>query len=83
MPVKPIHTLIGRIIRCMLFDLGDTLWSRGETAAWERMDDIANRRAVALLRERIDPAFLPVLDDLALGRHLRRALDIFQRAGVQ
>ena len=59
----------------MLFDLGDTLWSRGETATWERNEDIANRRAVVLLRERIDPAFLPMLDDLALGRRFRQAID--------
>ena len=52
----------------MLFDLGNTLWSRGEAAAWERNEDIANRRAVALLREGIDPAYLPMIDDFSLGR---------------
>ncbi|TMF52777.1 MAG: HAD family hydrolase [Chloroflexi bacterium] len=83
MPVKPIHTLTDRIIRCMLFDLGDTLWSRGETAAWERNEDIANRRAVVLLREGIDPAYLPMLDDFALGRRLREAIDQYIRTRIR
>jgi FMN phosphatase YigB (HAD superfamily) len=67
----------------MLFDLGDTLWSRGETAAWERLENIANHRAVALLRERINPVFLPTLDDLALGQRLRQAIDQYIRTRIR
>ena len=67
----------------MLFDLGNTLWSRGEAAAWERNEDIANPRAVALLREGIDPAYLPMLDDFSLGRRLREAIDQYIRTRIR
>lgn len=83
MPVKPVQTLTGRNIRCILFDLGDTLWSRGEAVAWERSENIANQRAVVLLRERIDPTFLPMLDDLTLGQRLRQAIDHYIRTSIR
>ena len=66
----------------MLFDLGDTLWSRGEAAVWERLENISNQRAVALLRERIDPTFLPMLDDPTFGRRLRQAIDHYLRTSI-
>jgi HAD superfamily hydrolase (TIGR01549 family) len=72
--LKPA-SLRGRAIRCFLFDLGDTLWSRGDKATWEQHERTANHRAVTLLRERIDPALLPLFDDLALGQQLRQMID--------
>lgn len=80
--LKPA-SLTGRVIRCFLFDLGDTLWSRGEKATWEQCEMIANHRAVSLLRERIDPAQLPLLDDLTLGQQLRQTIDLYIRTMIR
>ncbi len=73
MPDKPIQALKGHNVRCILFDLGDTLWSRGDTNRWEQLEATANQRAVSLLREHV-ASQLPVdLDDRTLGSRLREA----------
>jgi len=71
-PEKSLQTPAGRIVRCILFDLGDTLWSRKDT--WHQVEAIANRRAAALLRERAVSRSLPHFDDETLGERLREAL---------
>ncbi len=73
MPEQSIQTLTGR--RCILFDLGDTLWSRKDAATWSQLETIANHRAAILLREHVGSQSLPHLDDDTLGRRLREALD--------
>ena len=83
MPDKPVPALNGRIVRCVLFDLGDTLWSRKDANVWNRMEGASNRRAVALLREHISPASLPTLDDDALGTRLRDSLDEQVRTAIR
>lgn len=83
MPGKPVPALHGRIIRCILFDLGDTLWSRKDASMWQRMEGASNQRAVALLRQHVSPALLPALDDEILGQRLRDALDEQVRAAIR
>lgn len=83
MPTKPVPALHGRSIRCILFDFGDTLWSRRDASVWHRMESASNRRTVALLREHISPDLLPTLDDDALGTRLRDALDAQVRGTIR
>ncbi len=83
MPNTSPSALASRDIRCMLFDLGDTLWRRGETATWDHLEDIANLRAVALLRARVEPARLPALDDVTLGQHLRQTFEAHVRDNIR
>lgn len=73
MPDKPIQALKGRNVRCILFDLGDTLWSRGDTDRWEQLEATANQRAVSLLREHVASQLPADLDDRTLGSRLREA----------
>ncbi len=75
MPKKPKQALKGRVVRCILFDLGDTLWRRKDFKDWERLEASANQRAVALLRERVASQLPANLDDLALGLRLRDAFN--------
>lgn len=75
MPRRLLPALAGRTIRCILFDLGDTLWSRKDIGVWQRMEYDANGRAVALLRTCTDASCLPALDDVALGKRLRKAIE--------
>lgn len=82
-PQQSSTALAGRTIRCLLFDLGETLWTRRASSEWEQLERSANLRAVELLRSRINPALLPRLDDAALGERLRHDIDIHARAQVQ
>ncbi len=83
MPEKPVQALAGRIVRCILFDFGDTLWFRGDAQTWKRLEIGANQRAVTILRHHVAPAHLPALDDLTLGQRLREAFDEQVRAFIQ
>lgn len=83
MPEKPVPALKGRIIRGMLFDLGDTLWSRKDASIWQHMEGASNHKAIALLRQHVSPALLPALDDKTLGQGLRDSLDEQVRAAIR
>lgn len=83
MPEKSVQALTGRIIRCILFDFGDTLWFRGDAHTWRRLEMAANQRAVALLRKHVALEYLPTLDDLTLGMRLREAFDEQVRTVIQ
>jgi HAD superfamily hydrolase (TIGR01549 family) len=83
LPKKPVPALNERIIRCILFDLGDTLWSRKDANVWQQMEGASNQRAVALLRQHVSPALLPTPDDDILGQRLRDSLDEQVRAAIR
>ena len=72
---KLIPALAGRTVRCVLFDLGDTLWSRKDMAVWERMENASNVLAVTVLRKCVTSPFLPNMNDSALGKRLRESVD--------
>lgn len=73
----------GQGIRCLLFDLGDTLWYREDQESWEKLESASNRRAAELLRGHIDPARLPSNDDRSLGQELRQDFDEQIRAMIR
>src|SRR3954454_182833 len=75
LPEKLIPALAGRTVRCILFDLGDTLWSRKDMAVWERMENASNVLAVTVLRKCVTSPFLPNMNDSALGKRLRESVD--------
>ena len=77
------EALVERHIRCLLFDLGDTLWYRESRERWETQERASNLQAVRLLRQHIDPASLPKLDDAALGKRLHQAFDQQIRAAIR
>ena len=75
LPNKPIPALAGRTIRCLLFDLGDTLWSRKDMAVWQQQEGAANLRAVAVLHKLASPVSLPAISENELGHRLRYAVE--------
>lgn len=79
----PKQALKGCIVRCILFDLGETLWSRGDAKNWERLEISANQRAVALLREHFASHLPANLDDLTLGMRLREAFNQYARTLIR
>ncbi len=70
------EALLGREIRCLLFDLGDTLWYRRDQASWDQQEEASNVYAIRLLRQRLSLAHLADLDDRSLGQRLRRTFDL-------
>ncbi|MGB8343978.1 MAG: HAD family hydrolase [Ktedonobacteraceae bacterium] len=72
---KPLPTIRTRAMRCLLFDFGDTLWSRRDLEQWRRMENASNTRAAALLRALTASDHWPDLTDEALGRCLHKAID--------
>ncbi len=83
MPDKPVQALKGRVVRCILFDLGETLWTRGDVDTWEQLEASANLRAAAVLREHVPSQLLANLDDLALGSRLRDAFNQNVRTSIR
>jgi FMN phosphatase YigB (HAD superfamily) len=64
----------GRLVRCILFDLGSTLWHHADPATWTALETEANLRAAATLRTLLPAEALPTMADEALGAALRRMI---------
>jgi HAD superfamily hydrolase (TIGR01549 family) len=79
LPNKPEQALKGRVVRCILFDLGSTLWSHRDYDTLKLLEASANQRAVALLREHVAFQLPANLDDLALGLRLRESFNQYVR----
>ena len=70
-------------IRCILFDLGSTLWSAVDKAAWMSLEETSNLMAVeALLRFTNDKEFSS-MDSHTLGSLLRKAVEKQIRFGAR
>jgi len=80
---KLIPALTGRIVRCILFDLGDTLWSRKDMAVWEQLENAANARAAALLKEYVTSPSLLNANEAVLGKRLRESIDECLRNAIR
>ena len=55
--------LTGRTVRCILFDLGNTLWAYKDRTMRKASEKIAQQQAVALLHSRFDPHSFPDVDN--------------------
>ena len=60
---KIVPALAGRTVRCILFDLGNTLWAYKDRTTRKTSEKIAQQQAVALLRSRVDSRSFPNVDD--------------------
>lgn len=66
--------LAGLHIRCILFDLGGTLWRRNKYV-WPHLESTADRQAGKLLRTTLTATAFSGEEDEALGSRLREALN--------
>lgn len=64
----------GRTIRCILFDLGSTLWTRREDTA-PLAEKAAHQKAGGILRRAVGNGRFSVLDDSTLGELLYQAVE--------
>lgn len=50
-----VDALRGRTIRCILFDLGNTLWTHVNQASWDKLEQAVNQRALDVLCQSLTP----------------------------
>ena len=71
-------------IRCLLFDLGYTLWDRRRHShLWYQAEQEANQRALSVLRTYLGAHHLPSGTDEALGERLRELFDTHEHALIR
>ena len=63
---KIVPTLKGRTVRCILFDLGNTLWTYKDRSARKTLGKIAQQHAIALLHSHVAPQSFPNVDENTL-----------------
>lgn len=87
MPRKIVPSLTGRTIRCILFDFGDTLWTRKDAAVWQQAEQDGNRRVVELLHTLFPTEAFPATDPIAFGAQFRKIVETqarqIQRPGYE
>lgn len=83
MPIRYSKTLAGRTVRCILFDFGDTLWTRAEPAVWNRLTETTNQRACTLIQSAFPDKDFPQQDGEPLSKRFRTDLDRYIHATVR
>jgi HAD superfamily hydrolase (TIGR01549 family) len=74
-----VSSLAGRTIRCILFDFGDTLWTRKDAAAWHKAELAGNQRAVELLKKIFLQTTFPTSDLALFGEQFRKTVEVRAR----
>jgi HAD superfamily hydrolase (TIGR01549 family) len=74
-PRKTVQALSGRNIRCILFDLGNTLWEHNNKQTLQKAEQAANLHVVTQLKKLFPPETLPTHDLGLLGGLFRIAVE--------
>ncbi len=72
---KIVPALTGRTVRCILFDLGNTLWAYKDSTTQTTSEQIAQQRAVAILRSHAASHSSPRVNDATLVNQLFEAIE--------
>jgi HAD superfamily hydrolase (TIGR01549 family) len=81
---KTVLAFSGRNIRCILFDLGNTLWEHNNKHTLQKAEQAANLHAVTLLKKHFPPETLPTNDLRLLGGLFRIAVEReIHRLGIE
>lgn len=64
-----------KTIRCLLFDLGGTLWSHKEEDVILACEQAANAQALALLRKHAGSLLFASMDEISVGMLLRKKVE--------
>lgn len=72
---KTVQVPAGRNIRCILFDLGNTLWEHNNKHTLQKAEQAANLHAVTLLKKLFPQHTLPTNDPGLLGGLFRVAVE--------
>ena len=69
-----VNRLRDRTIRCMLFDLGNTLWTHVNQASWDSIEHTVTQQAIDLLSRHLAPEQQSKITSLSHGKQLRAAI---------
>jgi FMN phosphatase YigB (HAD superfamily) len=77
-----VDILRDRAIRCLLFDLGNTLWTHVDQASWKSLEHKANQQAMDLLRQYFASEQQSEITTTSYGEQLRATIraKIFERS---
>ncbi|GAC1393438.1 MAG: hypothetical protein NVS4B11_22750 [Ktedonobacteraceae bacterium] len=71
---KIVPTLAGQTVRCILFDLGSTLWIYEDSPEQRMLESAAEQRAVAVLRQHIPSHYFSDRDETVLKEQIAQAV---------
>ena len=71
---KIMPVLAGRTIRCILFDLGTTLWTDKEGFDELTQQRLVQQRVLPILHQHVAPQLFPHADDVTLAEHISQAI---------
>lgn len=69
-----ISKLKGRKIRCLLFDLGNTLWTHVNQTSWDKVEQAATQRAIDFLSQNLTPEQRLKVATVTHSKQLRAAI---------
>jgi HAD superfamily hydrolase (TIGR01549 family) len=75
LPIETAPSIAGRIIRCLLFDVGETLWTRPSKETLRSLEHVSEQRAIAILYRHIPTSTNHPANTIHLGKELRHAVD--------
>ncbi len=68
------HPLPGRVVRCLLFDLGNTLWPSQDPTTRQAIEQRVNAQTIASLGDLLRSKQLAPMEATALGQQVREAV---------
>lgn len=69
-----VGALRGRTIRCILFDLGNTLWTHIDQASLDKIENTVTQRAIDFLNQHLAPEQQLKMTTVSYGKQLRAAI---------
>jgi HAD superfamily hydrolase (TIGR01509 family) len=70
-----VPALAGRTLRCILFDLGATLWTYKENASLPAQKQAVQQQVLTILHRHVNPQNFPSVDEVTLGKQIAEAID--------
>jgi HAD superfamily hydrolase (TIGR01549 family) len=75
LPIETAPNIAGRTIRCLLFDVGETLWTRINKETLRNLEHISEQRAISILYQHTPDATNPLANTIQQGKQLRQAVN--------
>jgi len=75
LPIETAPSTAGRTIRCLLFDVGETLWTRPSKETLRNLEHVSEQRAITILYRHIPASASHPSNTIRLGKELRQAVN--------
>lgn len=75
LPTETAPNIAGKTIRCLLFDVGETLWTRPGKETLRNLEHVSEQRAITILYRHIPTSAHHSSNPILLGKQLRHAVN--------